>query len=224
MANIIFSSLENPNFRYVLYGSYYFDRPDRQQGAVEAARWYDTMGDGEIQHTPTMAIGDAMLTDFCFSLCAYVRENPDMLADVASKIRLPQVYRKQIEFFATLKYQEGKTRYFSRSDLKVSSSDKKRHDKRWEEVHSWCQGRLQDIFGLWVDGKREDTFTRVCAMLEISEITEQYLSIERECNLPPRTEGAIVALCCLQQAAELQTRSNRILDNFLSRQEQREAA
>jgi hypothetical protein len=223
MANIVFPSLENSNFRYVLDGSHYYDRFDRQQGAVEAARWYDTMGDGNTQHTPLMAVSDSMLADFCFSLCAHLRENPADLADVAKQIYLPEISRKQIDFFTALKYTEGKPRYFSRSELKVSSSDSKRHDKRWEEIPSWSQGRLKDVFGFWLNGRREDTFTRVSAMIEISEITEQYILVEREFSLPTRTEGAVIALRCLLQAAQLQTRSNSILDNYFSRQDKQAA-
>lgn len=101
-----------------------------------------TYGDRMVQHSAASAVPTSDMADYLGSLMVYVSENePSVRRDIASKLRSSVAeqtsWKRTIPFLLSLKYDENKRKYYSLhgdSYLKVSSSDSKRHDKRWAEV------------------------------------------------------------------------------------------
>lgn len=102
---------------------------------------YDTYGDGLTAHSSTYGVGKDQFGDYCASLAAWLlepaaneyqqKEKDEALKSLAWNWPSPSVER--IRWLAALKPAEEK-RWYNLSDRKISKSDSKRHDKRWNEV------------------------------------------------------------------------------------------
>ena len=135
---------------------------------------YETYGDGLTQHSGEWSITTEYLSDYLASLSAFLLGKGDpkypwqnqMEQEDYDKIlqhmgyefaRRPTV--QAIEFAAGVvfkpaencEWREKKTRYYSVQDgLKVSTSESKRHDKRYAEVEKWCDGSVGAIFRMLI--------------------------------------------------------------------------
>lgn len=143
-----FPSLAAPNMRWAVY-----------DGESPAYRWrdncrlsrfvssFDTMGDGEIQHSGDVCVSNDWrnLSDFVDSIIPVVTTVPpevmDSLRNVFVPYRLPT--REQVEFIGKLRYDDTKYVYVNFEDCKKSTADSKRHDKRWSHLGSHFDGSLQ---------------------------------------------------------------------------------
>ena len=172
-----FASQSNPTRRY----RWDSDRYDyHRRGAWERVTWFDTLGDGEIQHTPDGPINDKMLGDAMASFAIWA-QTAELTADDISTLssRLPNTWNgdgrlwRAIEFIRTsaswkepadeAKYTAP--RYYTirdeRKGFAVSSSESKKHDKRWYEITRYNDGGLSDIVArLHRQGNDGDTTPR----------------------------------------------------------------
>jgi hypothetical protein len=115
----------------------------------KVAKWgyeYQTYGDGMTQHSMELAVHRNELLDFLVSLAIAASKDSEIVDHLSDYINWPDdICKDRIEFFSGLKYDENKVRYYNGVDLKVSTSESKRHDKRWEEVPSWADGSVESV-------------------------------------------------------------------------------
>ena len=171
--DIRFKSMNNPEtVGYVVARSHdLFDSCTGRGGAIlNWGRQFQTYGDGVTQHTPLSQIDKANLADFLESLADYWLSSAteEEKALIVSEFRANDVPdRKTIKFFAGLRppKEGGKRMYLNTGDLKVSTADSKRHDKRWEEITysmEWMNGsaRAVYIFLTWPNNNHDDVISR----------------------------------------------------------------
>lgn len=151
--NFVFASVRNPNVRYKIWDKYdsnpAYDWTRAHNILDRNLSTYDTMGDGEVQHSPDYCPGKNWdtLRDVIDSLVVALpnladRALPDGMVSMfrchaAENIRH---HPEQVELARKVEYVAGKTRYYNLEDFKLSTSDSKRHDKRWERVDSDLDG------------------------------------------------------------------------------------
>lgn len=117
-------------------------------GISPYANQFDTYGDGMTQHSPYYHVGIEQLQDYLFSMAAHLQEFPeDIKALDGGGWWNYSVSGQQINFFKKLIYDEKKTRYYNKSEMKVSSAPSKRYDTRWKEVPTWADGSFMTVFG-----------------------------------------------------------------------------
>ena len=84
----------------------------------------------------------------------YLAKNPQAFADCGSigYEWMPDISDKQIAFAMSVIYKDmsdkGKRQYYSIGEQKVSTADKLRHDKRYEQVVEWCDGSPKAVYRL----------------------------------------------------------------------------
>ena len=72
-------------------------------------------------------------------------------------IGIKKVAPDLIDFLGKIQYRDDKRQYFSRSERKVTTSEKARHDKRFIEVPSWANGSFRNIVSLYLLESNHDT-------------------------------------------------------------------
>jgi hypothetical protein len=136
-----------------------FDSQHRSKYAQvdEALLFFDTYGDGMCQHSPEVCTLAEQAADYFASLAAFLLERPDEAQSCRSRFE-PDWPDAKIEFAASVVYKapaEGKyekPRYFSMEEKKVSSSESKRHDRRYTRIEPWMDGTGKAIIQLlWQD-------------------------------------------------------------------------
>jgi hypothetical protein len=138
-----FASLAHDKEYAYSYDSQAFDM---KAPVNEHFRMFYTYGDGLCQHSHDWPITSEYLADYLASLATIMMDDPE-LTDKVRYTLWNQPSPKEIEFAASIVWKEGqKTKYFSAKELKVSSSDSKRHDKRYEEIRDIHDGTPNSIF------------------------------------------------------------------------------
>jgi len=197
MTTFTFTSLANSNLRYRLYAvdsenpAYDWTRRTNEISRYLSA--YDTMGNGETQHAPDYLPQQDQAGDVFRSFLAAIVDIPDgELPDaVHSFLRDGETScDDMIRFAWALKYRESKNQYVNLNELKTSSSDSKRHDKRWLKLESYyCPqttessdkiGALSCVLFHDDNPRREYSFIgRLAVLLRAGEIIEEsYLVFE----------------------------------------------
>lgn len=148
---LVFPSIQYPDRRYVWYESSY-DSPgwtmDRGRWSLdEHAFQYETLGDGECQHSNDCVVSRDLWIDYLTSLGAYLVDNPKDAEVVASNWPHGENI-EQVRFALSLCRKEGKVQYYNLDECKLSSSDSKRHDKRWKEVESWHDQTMKSAYAV----------------------------------------------------------------------------
>jgi hypothetical protein len=112
---------------------------------------FDTLGDGDIQHTPSYPTNMVYALDFLISISSFILENNIPGNDLFTILYLttPDYETSKINFIYKLKNVEGKRTFFNINNEKISRSESKRYDERWTEVPSWFTGSTQDIYTLF---------------------------------------------------------------------------
>jgi len=158
MARIVFKSLQDPNNRrYVVDSSRLFDESSNERLSPYVG-FFETYGDGDTQHCPTCQVGVELFCDFCASAAEYlsgvaVSDADDLLRILSSEMRDYHVAdADKIRALRGVVYKSGKRRWFERATGKVSSSESKRHDRRWEEIVDWMDGSFEAVAGLVGNG------------------------------------------------------------------------
>lgn len=157
-----FPSVSRPTIRYRV-SRRYRDNEDYRNVSSRLCSWlkeFDTMGDGNVQHTPDSNVWRDNATDALESLAAalvpFDRDKLELVTDLQSRDHVPVDY---VLFLAALRpipetdeAYTTKTRRFSRTERKVSTSDSKRHDKRWDEVPRFADGSYSAVVGMMQTG------------------------------------------------------------------------
>lgn len=145
-----FPSVARPTFRYRL-----FERDDdnpahdwrRSRSSISSClSQFDTMGDGETQHSPDALVHAGDTFDVIESLAAslhLIDINVDDEQNSQSKVlswfwrNKPSASDAEIQFAIDLKYNPKKETYFTFVDNgpRKSHSEAKRHDRRWSRLH-----------------------------------------------------------------------------------------
>lgn len=123
---------------------------------------FDTYGDGLTAHSPDSPITRDLFVDYCYSLAEHLQAHPE-LADVGIAVNLnPRFDHAHFEFASQVKH-SGKARWYSLAKHKISSSESKRNDRRYEPVPDWADGSyLSTNRLLWSE---YDSFLRTFARL-----------------------------------------------------------
>jgi hypothetical protein len=145
MARFVFASIAHANAHCYVYDS---DNRDIPRFDINRHfRMFDTMGDGTIAHTPDYGVPQPKLTDYLFSLAQAMLKTEGLIDAVSFDLR-PRVDKADIAFAEAVRYKEGKTRYFSVREKKLTASESKRHDKRYEEVCPRHDGTVLSVFNI----------------------------------------------------------------------------
>ena len=143
-----FPSVAKPSWRYRLYDSVddnpAHDYRNSSNSLSSNLSQYDTMGDGEVQHSPDCIVPREDFPDVLLSLHLVVDqvEIPKPGESVPSWLARfwmhysGEICDKTIKFALSLNPKPGKPIYYNLSDLKKSTSDLKRHDRRWVQLYS----------------------------------------------------------------------------------------
>ncbi len=152
---IIFASIAEPNRRYTAH-SYRADWKDHYRSAdrhvADWVGWFDTLGDGNTQHTPEVPVPCDWLGDYTASLAAYLIDaHEEDVAMVAATFYRSTIDLATIRFAASVKYNPDKRRWYSMDERKISAADSRRHDRRWKEVPTWADGQAEAVVSLLCD-------------------------------------------------------------------------
>ena len=231
-----FASLNRKNTGYMVKD---YDWRERRLGAVEWGREYDTYGDGLTQHAYETGIAPDNLGDFLASLAQFLMDNQEEVAHIEK--RWPHYYdvgREQVRFLMNLRPKDGKRLYFSATDLKVSSSDSKRYDKRWEEVPTWADGTPGAVSALAFMGGDKTDHRDVLEKFALYGYIRQIVAEENDgyygksamewLNITtPYTDSAFAVMDRLIESFRKQKEAERILEGYkhnTSRKTEEEAA
>jgi len=123
---------------------------ERGQSVIDCIREYPTYNDGLVKHGNSYKVQPENFVDCLVSVYDYLTagingDTPVTRADELKRIESswPHSYTfdtKKIAFFASLKYVDGKRRFYEKDEMKVSSAESKQYDRRWNEIPSWADG------------------------------------------------------------------------------------
>jgi len=143
-----FASLAQPEKR-----AYVYDSMHASSAPVSSRfRWYETYGDGMTAHSPSMPVTLEMLADYLYSLAAAMTESKELLEAAGYEVTSGIASNRDIRFGLSVVYKDGKRRWVSREERKVTASESKRHDRRYEEVAARHDGTPHGAYNvLWRD-------------------------------------------------------------------------
>jgi len=152
MERVTFKSVSQANIRYVVTK----DRHDLDNSSFynspgcyvdNTCFQYDTLGDGEVQHTPEYLVSTQNTEDFMVSLALYISENHNSeLFKILEHLEPYGISTEQIKFLYNLKpNSNGKPTYINLQEMKKTTSDKQ-YDKRWEKLDSDWRPTFRNIF------------------------------------------------------------------------------
>ncbi len=139
-------------FRYVADSGSWSDYKRLGNFIHLTMRRFDTFGDGLCAHAPDMLVQKDQFADYISSLVSWISDEARSLSQREAEIQSvvsnwpTEPSATDIEFLRSVKWAEGKTRYYNLRDNKISSSDSKRHDKRWNLIEEWQDGSCSAIY------------------------------------------------------------------------------
>ena len=143
MSRFNFPSLSRPDkFGFMWDTDHYAQYP----GFDEHCLFFDTYGDGMTQHSVEHPITAEFAADYMASLAAYLLENPERVDSVRYQFT-PNYNDKDVAFAASVVYKEApegkrqKEHYYSIEERKITASENKRYDKRYNRVETWMDGK-----------------------------------------------------------------------------------
>lgn len=153
---IVFPSLAKPAELGYSWHRSYFDVPWRFQSSNyklhDSCGVFETYGDRLTQHSPERPVACDLAIDYLASLAAYLADHHDEDTLECLAYCWPNaescVSRAEAVWAMGIKFKEGKRQYYSVNERKVSTSESKQHDKRWERVPEWADGTLKSGYQL----------------------------------------------------------------------------
>lgn len=113
--------------------------------------YFPTLGDGFTQHGPAQSCPAGMIQDFVLSATAYAlhsgSDDDDSILTTGT-LNMGHLNTDSLRFLTSVRYSEKKQRFFSFSELKVSSNPNLRFDKRYFEVTAEYDGSFEGTFKL----------------------------------------------------------------------------
>lgn len=154
-----FPSLASPDHAFTFQGSCMdlWDSAYRTSRALWLrAGMYKTFGDGMAQHSGVYSVpAVGHFADYCASLAAYLlgQEATDAHRDAVVNAMPKAPTLKLIRFALSVKHGDKRAYYTLEEGGKISKSDTKRHDKRWEEVPHYADGSVKSAYRILRDKK-----------------------------------------------------------------------
>jgi hypothetical protein len=175
------------SFRFASVGSpdkrgYVVDSTSRYEvtrnGVCSWAKYYDTLGDGNVQHSAATPFPVDMLPDFLASLAVCLADEPaemreEMLGVVAKAWPTQRFTVEQVRFALSLKCKDTKAFYYCLQEQKTSTADSKAYDKRWEKVSAYdthVDGGFKSACCILRTGDAIDRIGCIAAQLEVAEV------------------------------------------------------
>lgn len=191
----------------------------RNTGALLSyhALYFETLGDGQTQHTPLRAVHaqvahDSLAVDWMLSFASHMLANPaDWHYSVGSLLGYSLPGRDVAQFLLKIKEpkEEDGPVYYSLEELKTSRSDSKRHDKRWHTLQSSSfrlfndLDRIVDLYHV-AQPERRGAFTileLIGVVLALADGIDSHVSFAASSNLSKwLTEDLLCAAKTLRQA------------------------
>ena len=204
---------------------------------------FETYGDGTTQHSGEWPANNEQFTDFCLSFARWlINASPEEVkgTEIRSRdsIGIKKVAPDLIDFLAKIQYRDDKRQYFSRSERKLTTSEKGRHDKRFLEVPSWANGSFRNVVSLYLLESNTDTshmrwYSTVYSIAHHMNATYNLNLSDEERGFncaaifPGDHQEAFRALSFAFDAVEARDNSSRVIDCALSNmkhQQEREQA
>lgn len=148
-----FPSATKPNIRYSIYESDSDNKGYNWAGSSyiisRYLAYWDTMGDGEVQHSQDVCPNTNWenMWDFVISLLPHASKAEGEIAGNLLSMFVPYTLpsAEQMDFARKQVYDPEKWVYANFEDCKRSTSDSKRHDKRWTQLESYMDGSLRSV-------------------------------------------------------------------------------
>ena len=168
--SLTFPSVENLSWRYRISD----DPASDFKGISRYVTTYDTMDDGETQHTADVVPQVGRLGDFLQSFVLTLGELdklPDFVRMVFSSH--PPSF-EQIKFLAKAVYREDKDVFVNVKEAKKSTADSKRYDKRWTRLTSYHDGTFRGILSVFyeTDYKPYNVMGSLALTLQVADALE----------------------------------------------------
>lgn len=148
-----FLSLANENHRWAIDTENESGGYDWTRSGTVISRYvsqFDTIGDGEVQHSPDVCPGNDFLTslDFVLSLTPHLAGMDNEVFERVYRIFYCQFPDAELlDFIRKIKPKEDKYHdYINLRDRKRSTSKSKQYDKRWSKVDDWYDGTIDAVF------------------------------------------------------------------------------
>ena len=171
-----FPSIEAPEQR-----AYVFDSlgSDLYPPVDSSLMFYSTHGDGMIAHSPNSPISVEMLPDYCYSLTEFLLQHQELTETVYWHFDSP-VGGAEIEFASKVIYKPDKERWYSLSEQKISASESKRYDRRYERVPEWADGSYESIVRIL----RQPHYSQLKAFVMQLAVYDWFAKHDHMINLP----------------------------------------
>jgi hypothetical protein len=151
MSRYVFPSIVNPTKRFAVYDSF-ANNPGyswRNSSVIsDYLSTYDTLGDGETQHTPeysptnTFENAEELIMSAIPVLKQFSTEGSIFNNFYRMIVPWTHPSPKLLAFIGSLRYNPDKATYVNFDDQKKSTADSKRYDKRWKDVCSSYDGTV----------------------------------------------------------------------------------
>ena len=155
MESIIPSVLNLDKIVYCISNNHDYNSPSHMYLGYNIKQ-YETYGDGTTQHSRAYYASTGQAYDFLLSFAAFLADDTKATPEAMEAIRynlgwhMQRMNETAAKFLASLIYDaEKRGRYYSMELEKVSSSESKRHDKRWELIPDYADGSTEAIARLW---------------------------------------------------------------------------
>lgn len=113
-------------------------------------RMFHTYGDDLCQHSGDWPVQVEFITDYLISLAVAMQTDEELL-DGAKYALSNRPHVNAIQFAATVLWKDdGKRRYFSVNEAKISSSPSKQYDKRYQEITDIHDGSPKSIYRILI--------------------------------------------------------------------------
>lgn len=217
--SVKFLSLLNPNRAYEVSDDWAWDG----RGAAPLdlhLKAYDTYGDGLTQHSGYFVPQWADVTDVCASIAHAILADPKN--EAWSLLHLPEPRFGLLAFVRTIVYdpdENAKTKYFNPVDLKISTADRYRFDKRWQKVESWMNGSPAACLSLLLNDRPSDWLEKLLyadALRDAMGYPCWEDVFKPTAELKGDWHQAFEAYRCALQAAHLLRVAERQLENSLA--------
>ena len=142
MGQFRFPSIAAPDQRAYVFDS--LNTSDLYPPIDSSLMFYSTYGDGMIAHSPNSSISVEMFCDYCYSLVEFLIQHQELTETVYWHFD-PPVGEATIEFASKVIYKPEKERWYSLSERKISTSESKCHDRRYERIQEWADGSYESV-------------------------------------------------------------------------------
>jgi len=109
------------------------------------ATQFDCYDDYPTKHSPEYPVSATNMIDFLGSLAINLFHNQDEIPIISSSWRDMKDSNEDILFYSNLKYNDEKIVYYSESERKISRSENKQYDRRWERIPRWADGSINSV-------------------------------------------------------------------------------